>query len=72
MGIKLSVYPWCENCSDFSPEVQVQHIEALCGNLVLCDTTITCKNEHRCTGIKKYLESEMKGEKKDGASKEMR
>lgn len=62
MSIKLSVHPWCENCSDFYPKVQVQHIEDLCSNHVLCDTTITCKNEQRCTDIKKYLESEMKGE----------
>ena len=66
MGIKLSVYPWCENCSDFSPEVQVEHMYDTYGNHVLCDTTITCKNEQRCAEIKKYLESEMKGEKKDG------
>lgn len=27
--------------------------------------TITCENEDRCVEIKKYLESEIKGEKKD-------
>lgn len=64
MSIKLSVNKWCENCSDFSPTVQVQHGYDTYGNQVLCDTIITCKNEHRCAGIKKYLESEMKGEKK--------
>lgn len=47
MSIKLSVYPGCENCSDFSPEEQVEHGYDTYGNQVLCDTTITCKNEHR-------------------------
>lgn len=62
MSIKVSVYPWCENCSHFSPEMEVEQLHDGCGNSVLCDTTITCKNEDRCVEIKKYLESGMKGE----------
>ena len=57
MSIKVSVHSWCENCPHFSPEMEVQQAYDGFGNSVLCDTTITCKNEDRCVEIKKYLES---------------
>lgn len=66
MSIKLSVHPWCENCPHFSPDVAAIQFDDGCGTTVSCDTTISCENEDRCVEIKKYLESEMKGEKKDG------
>ena len=66
MSIKLSVNQWCENCPHFSPDVAVIQLDDGCGTTVSCDTTISCENEDRCVEIKKYLESEMKGEKKDG------
>ena len=67
MSIKVSVYSWCENCPHFSPEMEVQQFYDGFGNSVSCDTIITCKNEDRCVEIKKYLDSEIKGEKKDGS-----
>ena len=66
MSIKLSVHPWCENCPHFYPDVAVIQLDDGYGTTVLYDTTISCKNEDRCVEIKKYLESEMKGENKDG------
>ena len=66
MSIKVSVHSWCENCPHFSPKMEVQQAYDGFGNSVLCNTIITCENKDRYLESKKYLESEMKGEKKDG------
>lgn len=61
--IKLDVEEYCHKCLDFSPEVtKPERVTDKDGKFVgYSDTIIQCKYRKRCSGIKRYLEHQIKG-----------
>lgn len=61
--IKLDVQPYCHNCQVFEADV-VNAYKTINddGEWDLTDTVIRCRRRNLCSGIKKYLEREMKKE----------
>ena len=62
--IRLEIEGYCQSCLDFSPDViKPQRIAAPQGGIAgWSDTVIQCEYHKRCSGIKRYLEQQMKGE----------
>ena len=61
--IKLDVEGYCQQCLDFSPEVtRPERVTDVTGKFIgYSDTVIQCKYRKRCSGIKRYLEHQIKG-----------
>lgn len=54
--ISLDVQEYCDNCLDFSPEVEKpQKIVKTDGTIFQTDTIVTCEHATRCDMIKRYL-----------------
>ena len=61
--ISLDVQEYCDNCLDFSPEVEKpQKVFGSDGTVIQSDTIITCEHSTRCEMIKRYLARKMKGD----------
>ena len=58
--IKLELEPYCQNCPNFEPRVEVHTIECGFGDLVRYDTFIKCENAHKCKNMMRYLQMEEK------------
>lgn len=58
--IRIEVEEYCHSCLDFSPDVKkpVRDIS----NNTWSDTIIQCEYHKRCSGIKRFLEIQMKNE----------
>ena len=53
--ISLDVQEYCDNCLDFSPEVEKpQKIVKSDGTIFQTDTIVTCEHATRCEMIKRY------------------
>ena len=63
--IKVAVEDYCQRCLDFTPDVTKPERLYTIGDpdgFVVSDTIIRCRYRKRCTGIKRYLEQQAKGE----------
>ena len=63
--IRVEVEDYCQSCLDFAADVtsgQKTYSEDLTCSVT--DTVIHCKYRRRCAAIKRYLESQTKGEEK--------
>ena len=62
--IRLEIEGYCQSCLDFSPNIiepQRVRIDG-CNAVGWSDTIVQCEYRKRCSGIKRYLEQQMKGE----------
>ena len=61
--IRLEVQPYCNNCLEFSPDVEKPSVcegwtsDGRTERYIYGDTIIRCANKHKCDLIKKHLES---------------
>ena len=64
--IVVDVQPYCNNCLDFEPDVEKPEkvYDGTGDPIYITDTVITCTKRKRCENIRKYIERELKGEKK--------
>lgn len=61
--IELDVNEFCENCNNFKPHVK--KMDTYDGNgEYMCTSIITCKHEHRCMGMMRYLSQQTKKQSK--------
>lgn len=58
--IKLDLEPYCGNCPNFEPEVEVITIETGYGELVRYDSFVKCENASKCRNMMRYLRTEEK------------
>lgn len=61
--IRVEVEGYCQQCLDFSPDViKPERVADIKGDPLYTDTIIHCKYRKRCAGIKRFLESQTRGE----------
>lgn len=62
--IVVNVEGYCQSCLDFTPDVipPTKTWSDEKKEFILGDTVIKCKYHKRCSGIKRYLEQQAKGE----------
>ena len=63
--IKLEVKGYCNNCTEFEPDVNKDTITTVSPNTFFCDGTINrtivrCKHRHRCESMVDFLHKEGK------------
>lgn len=59
--IELHISEYCENCSEFEPDVEKIAVNSYgFGPPIKHDTLITCKHKYRCNDLVGYLENRMK------------
>lgn len=60
--IRLEVEGYCQDCLDFCPDVIKPERVITAGNKTsYTDTIVHCKYQKRCSGIKRFLEQQVKG-----------
>ena len=67
--IELRVEKYCENCTEFEPEMQVDVKRVYSDGIVYgreeivsVNTSVTCKHAERCENIRKFIEKETEEE----------
>lgn len=62
--IRVEVEDYCHACLDFSPDVtKPERVRGVDGDeLFYTDTIVRCEYRKRCSGIRRFLEQQMKGE----------
>lgn len=65
--IKVEVQPYCSNCPNFEPDVEVEKTVLETMNyretISRCDTYIRCEHANKCKNMMRYLQTE--GKKND-------
>lgn len=62
--IRLEVEDYCHQCLDFCPEViKPERLGYPGSSLGYSDTVVRCEYHKRCSGIKRYLEQQVKEKK---------
>lgn len=63
--IFADVQPYCHECVDFSPDVEIPIAYYADFEIINLggDTIVRCEHRARCERLWKYLEKQMKGEK---------
>lgn len=59
--IRLEVEDYCQQCLDFCPDiVKPERLVAPNGDTYYTDTIVHCKYQKRCSGIRRFLEQQIK------------
>lgn len=65
--IKLDVNQYCQNCTEFEPEITQRPDQFNCcgfddsgGSYLYGDTIIECEHRRRCEALYNYLKGELK------------
>ena len=59
--ISVKVKPYCEDCPDFSAEVESYNLCA--GGKIISNHTIRCKHQCGCERIEKYIQTSLEQSK---------
>lgn len=61
MGIKLDIHEYCQECRDFTADVERPiRMVADDNTIIQTDTVVRCEYRGRCEAIRRFLEKQVK------------